>query len=147
MPMSYKGPRSMLCRPQERNPSTHSTIDMPDQQLALIVPSKQATFVVAGRKIPQPGPGEVLVRVQATALNPFDAKIHKDGTFVDSYPAVLGTDGAGIVEEVGEGVTRFDPGDRMYAVSLLRSQCCKIDRGLLDLDSSTVPSTITIWQP
>lgn len=93
---------------------------MTDEQLSLIIPTKQGPFVVARRKIPRPGPGEVLVRLQATALNPFDAKIHKDGTFVDSYPAVLGTDGAGIVEEVGEGVTRFDPGERMYAVPLLR---------------------------
>ncbi|KAG1717398.1 chaperonin 10-like protein [Suillus paluster] len=87
---------------------------MPDQQLALVIPSKQASFEVTGRKIPQPGPGEVLVKLQATALNPFDAKIHKDGTFVDSYPAVLGTDGAGTVEEVGEGVTKFDPGERIF---------------------------------
>lgn len=86
---------------------------MPDQQLALIIPSKQATFAVAGRKIPKPGPGEVLVKLQATALNPFDAKIHQNGALVDSYPAVLGTDGAGIVEDIGEGVTRFDPGERM----------------------------------
>lgn len=111
---------------QERNPSTDSTLDihstldipltpnMPDEQLALILPSKQATFAVAGRKIPKPGPGEVLVKLQATALNPFDAKAHKDGTLVDSYPAVLGTDGAGIVEEIGEGVTKFDPGERIF---------------------------------
>lgn len=105
---------------QEQSPSiystldTHSNPDMPDQQLALIIPSKQATFTVAGRKIPKPGPGEVLVKLQATALNPSDAKIHQNGTLVDTYPAVLGTDGAGIVEEIGEGVTRFDPGERIF---------------------------------
>ncbi|OJA10916.1 hypothetical protein AZE42_08239 [Rhizopogon vesiculosus] len=99
---------------QESNPSTHSPTEMSDEQLSLIIPTKQGTFTVAHRKIPQPGPGEVLVRLQATALNPFDAKIHREGTFVDSYPAVLGTDGAGIVEQVGEGVTRFDPGDRIF---------------------------------
>ncbi|KAG1863448.1 GroES-like protein [Suillus tomentosus] len=105
---------------QEQSPSIHSTFDfhsisdMPDQQLALIIPSKQATFTVASRKIPKPGPGEVLVKLQATALNPLDAKIHRDGTFVDSYPAVLGTDGAGIVEEIGEGVTKFNPGERIF---------------------------------
>jgi NADPH:quinone reductase-like Zn-dependent oxidoreductase len=90
---------------------------MPDDQLALIIPTKQTTFAVAGRKIPKPGPGEVLVKLQATALNPFDAKVHRDGIFVDSYPAVLGTDGAGIVEDIGEGVTKFDLGERMCAVS------------------------------
>ncbi|KAG2149023.1 chaperonin 10-like protein [Suillus bovinus] len=105
---------------QEQSPSIHSTFDfhsipdMPDQQLALITPSKQASFAVASRKIPKPGPGEVLVKLQATALNPFDAKVHKDGTFIESYPAVLGTDGAGIVEEIGEGVTKFNPGERIF---------------------------------
>ncbi|KAG1883485.1 chaperonin 10-like protein [Suillus subluteus] len=87
---------------------------MPDEQLALIIPTKQTTFAVASRKIPTPGPGEVLVKLQATALNPLDAKVHRDGTFVDSYPAVLGTDGAGIVEEIGEGVTKFDLGERIF---------------------------------
>lgn len=123
--MSIKTHVRYLIFAQEQSPSIHSTFDfhsisdMPDQQLALIIPSKQATFTVASRKIPKPGPGEVLVKLQATALNPFDAKIHRDGTFVDSYPAVLGTDGAGIVEEIGEGVTKFNPGERMYAISFL----------------------------
>src|SRR6267378_4345433 len=77
------------------------------KQQALILDSKQGTFVVGSREIPKPGAGELLVKIKAAALNPVDWKIQKYGIFVDSYPAVLGTDIAGDVVQVGEGVTRF----------------------------------------
>lgn len=84
---------------------------MPAQHVALFIPSRQAPFALGSREINEPGPGEILVRVKATALNPSDAKVQKRGIYVSRYPAVLGSDGAGVVERVGEGVTRFDPGD------------------------------------
>jgi len=84
---------------------------MPARHLTLILPSRQAPFALGTREINEPGPGEILVRVKATALNPSDAKVQKRGIYVSKYPAVLGSDGAGVVERVGEGVTRFDPGD------------------------------------
>ncbi len=66
---------------------------------------------------PQPGPGEILVRLHAAGLNPFDWKV-VDGALKDfvphNFPLVLGSDGAGVVEEVGAGVTLFKPGDRVY---------------------------------
>lgn len=53
-------------------------------------------------------------KVIATALNPVDWKIKVLGlAFVEEYPAILGSDSAGIVEEVGEGVTKFKVGDRV----------------------------------
>jgi len=87
---------------------------MPAQHLALFIPSRQAPFALGAREINEPGPGEILVRVKATALNPSDAKVQKRGIYVSRYPAVLGSDGAGVVERVGEGVTRFDPGDDVF---------------------------------
>lgn len=84
---------------------------MPGQHLALILPARQAPFALGTRERNEPGPGEILIRVKATALNPSDAKVQKRGIYVSKYPAVLGSDGAGVVERVGEGVTRFDPGD------------------------------------
>jgi len=87
---------------------------MPGQHLALILPSRQAPFTLSSRPTNEPGPGEILIRVKATALNPGDAKIQKRGIYVSKYPAVLGSDGAGVVERVGEGVTRFDPGDDVF---------------------------------
>jgi NADPH:quinone reductase-like Zn-dependent oxidoreductase len=88
---------------------------MSTQQKALLVPAKFADFVVGSKSIPKPGPGELLVKIRSTALNPFDWKVHKYGIFVEEFPAVLGSDLAGDVEEVGEGVTTFVKGDRVFA--------------------------------
>ncbi|KAF8072226.1 chaperonin 10-like protein [Lyophyllum atratum] len=82
-------------------------------QKALLLESKQGRFVVDTRPIPKPGPDELLVKVLATALNPVDWKIQKYGAFINDFPAVLGTDGAGEVQEVGEGVTAFSKGDKV----------------------------------
>lgn len=58
---------------------------------------------------------EMLVRLQAAGINPIDTKLRKRGTFYpDRMPAILGCDGAGIVEAVGAEVQRFRPGDEVY---------------------------------
>ena len=66
---------------------------------------------------PEPGPGEVLVRVQASSVNPVDALV-RAGFFraVQEYrfPAVFGRDVAGVVAAVGAGVTRYVAGDRVF---------------------------------
>ena len=67
--------------------------------------------------VPEPGPGEVLVRLEAAGVNPFDWKV-VDGAMrgqVDhAFPIVLGSDGAGVVELVGPGVTAVEPGERVF---------------------------------
>jgi NADPH2:quinone reductase len=65
--------------------------------------------------LPWPGgEGDVLVRVKAAALNPADGFFRSLGPyFASDAPLVLGHDGAGVVEAVGAGVTRFRPGDRV----------------------------------
>ncbi|QYG07688.1 alcohol dehydrogenase catalytic domain-containing protein [Janthinobacterium sp. PAMC25594] len=67
---------------------------------------------------PPPGPGELLVRVHAVGLNPIDYLIPR-GDFKPilklRLPATLGSDFAGVVVEVGSGVTRFKVGDAVYA--------------------------------
>lgn len=58
---------------------------------------------------------EVLIRLKAAGINPVDTKIRSRGLFYpDEMPAVLGCDGAGIVEDVGKEVTRFQRGDEVY---------------------------------
>ncbi|MEA1049234.1 zinc-dependent alcohol dehydrogenase family protein [Lamprobacter modestohalophilus] len=58
---------------------------------------------------------DVLVRLEAAGVNPVDTKIRARGTLVpETLTAVLGCDGAGVVEAVGEGVTRFQPGDAVW---------------------------------
>src|SRR6266498_2148674 len=75
---------------------------------------------VAFADIPRPAlkPGEILVQVHAAGLNPIDYMIPK-GTFKPflrfQLPATLGSDLAGVVVEVGSRVTRFKPGDAVFA--------------------------------
>jgi NADPH:quinone reductase-like Zn-dependent oxidoreductase len=61
---------------------------------------------------PAPGPGEVLVRLRASALNHLDVWIRKGLPSVPK-PRILGADGAGVVEALGEGVSGFEPGERV----------------------------------
>ncbi|KZT00561.1 GroES-like protein [Laetiporus sulphureus 93-53] len=89
------------------------------QQKALLLMSKQGPFAVGTVPIPKPGPGEILVRVDATGLNPVDWKIQTYGVFIEKFPAVLGLDIAGTVEELGEGVTGFAQGDRVLSQGTL----------------------------
>ncbi|KAL7278934.1 GroES-like protein [Trametes coccinea BRFM310] len=86
---------------------------VPTQQKALLLQAKHGEFVVGTRPVPKPGPGEILVRNEASALNPVDWKIQTYGLFLETYPAVLGSEAAGVVEAVGEGVTEYKPGDRV----------------------------------
>jgi len=57
----------------------------------------------------------VRVRLHAAGVNPLDTKLRKGGTYhPDRLPTVLGCDGAGVIETVGNGVTRFRAGDAVY---------------------------------
>jgi zinc-binding alcohol dehydrogenase/oxidoreductase len=61
---------------------------------------------------PEPGAGEVLVRLRASALNHLDVWIRKGMPSVPK-PRILGADGAGVVEALGDGVSGFEPGERV----------------------------------
>lgn len=65
--------------------------------------------------IPKPGAGQVLVRVHAAGVNPYDTYM-RNGTYAikPPLPYTPGSDAAGVIEAVGEGVTRFKPGARVY---------------------------------
>jgi NADPH2:quinone reductase len=65
---------------------------------------------------PAPAATELLVRLHAAGVNPIDTKLRGRGTYFPDRagPAILGCDGAGVVEAVGEQVTRFRPGDAVY---------------------------------
>lgn len=88
---------------------------MPAQeQKALILEKKQGDFVLSTLPIPKPGKDEVLLKVISSALNPVDWKIQKYGWWIEDYPSVFGTDIAGEVVELGEGVSSVDVGDKVF---------------------------------
>ncbi|HEX2181572.1 MAG TPA: alcohol dehydrogenase catalytic domain-containing protein, partial [Rubrobacteraceae bacterium] len=66
---------------------------------------------------PEIGAGEVLIRVRAAGVNPFDWKV-ADGELKDAlehrFPLILGFDAAGVVERVGADVTKLAEGDEVY---------------------------------
>ena len=69
---------------------------------------------------PAPGPGEVLVRVAAASINPVDWKMRSGEArerFPVDFPGILGRDISGTVRSVGQGVTEFAPGDKVFALA------------------------------
>ena len=70
---------------------------------------------VVDREVPEPGPGEVRVRLVRSGVNPTDWKF-RAGMMSGYDEVVPGQDGAGVVDAVGDGVTGFAPGDRVWLV-------------------------------
>ncbi|MGO4956062.1 S-(hydroxymethyl)mycothiol dehydrogenase [Luteococcus sp. Sow4_B9] len=87
---------------------------------AVISRSKDADVEVVDIVVPDPGPGEAVVKVQACGVCHTDLH-YKQGGINDDFPFLLGHEAAGIVESVGEGVTNVQPGD--YVVLNWRAVC------------------------
>lgn len=65
--------------------------------------------------VPKPGPGQVLVRIHAAGVNPADTYVRTGNYAVKpALPFTPGSDGAGVIEAIGEGVTKIKPGERVY---------------------------------
>jgi len=91
------------------------------KNFAAWLPEKFERLKVGEASYPTPGAGEIVVRNRAIAINPVDWLKQHTGDMMLAwikYPAVLGTDVAGDVVEVGAKVTRFRPGDRLVAHAL-----------------------------
>jgi len=86
---------------------------------ALVLEGPNARFRLMDVAKPAAGPGEVLVRVHASGVNPLDLKIRAGAAAHARHPlpAILGIDLAGVVEELGDGVTAFQPGDQVYGMT------------------------------
>ncbi len=74
--------------------------------------------VLQEQQLPKPDitkPSDILVRLKAAGVNPVDTKLRKNGLFIPGdLPAILGCDGAGIIEQVGSAVSDFAPGDEVF---------------------------------
>jgi len=77
-------------------------------------------LALAELPIPQPGPGQVLIRVEAVGVNFIEIYFRK-GTYKAALPLTLGSEAAGTVEELGPGVTGFAAGDAVASVGVLGS--------------------------
>jgi NADPH2:quinone reductase len=77
-------------------------------------------LTLADLPIPEPGPGQVLIRVEATGLNFIEVYFRK-GVYKASLPLTPGSEAAGTVEELGPGVSGFAAGDAVASVSVLGS--------------------------
>jgi NADPH2:quinone reductase len=75
---------------------------------------------LAELQIPVPGPGQVLIRVEAIGVNFIEIYFRK-GTYKATMPLIPGSEAAGTIEELGTGVTGFKPGDMVASVGVLGS--------------------------
>lgn len=103
--------------------------------------------------VPEVGAGEVLIRVEAAGVGEWDP-FEREGGYAEmlgiepGFPYVLGSEGAGTVVAVGEGVDRFEEGDRVYAAGFLNpkggfyAEYAAVDAGLV----SRVPDRLPIEQ-
>src|ERR1700743_1782332 len=87
---------------------------------------------------PVPGPGQLLVRVKAAGINPGEAKI-REGMLHERWPATFpsgqGSDLAGVVEAVGDGVDAFQPGDEVIGFTDDRASPAELV--VIDADHAT----------
>jgi NADPH2:quinone reductase len=90
-----------------------------ETMIAMMLDEPNAEFRRVEIAHPAPGAGEVLVRIHASAVNPLDLKIRAGAAAhaLHRLPAILGIDMAGVVESVGTGVSRFQPGDEVYGMT------------------------------
>jgi NADPH2:quinone reductase len=86
---------------------------------------------------PRPAAGQVLIRVRAAGVNPYDTYM-RNGTYAikPPLPYTPGSDAAGTIEGVGDGVTRFKPGDRVYTANTLTGAYAE---QALALESQVIP--------
>jgi NADPH:quinone reductase-like Zn-dependent oxidoreductase len=112
--------------------------------------------------VPEPGDGELLVKVQAAGVNPVDYKIRRGGypaVKEDKLPYTLGRDVAGIVEKVGRGVVGLSIGHAVYGMPgierggyaeyaiLKQSETARKPVSLEAIDAGAVPlASLTAWQ-
>lgn len=107
---------------------------------------------------PQPGPGEIRIRVIAAGVNPMDWKARQGGMKLP-LPMILGLDVAGVVDAAGPGVGAFRSGDRVFAkVSLGQggyaeytvtnvSQAALMPKGIGFVEAAAIPTAgLTAWQ-
>lgn len=119
---------------------------MPQQVRGVIARSKGVPVEVVNVVIPDPGPGEVVVRVQACGVCHTDLT-YREGGINDEFPFLLGHEAAGVVEEVGAGVASVAVGD--FVILNWRAVCgqcraCKRGRPQYCFDTFNATQKMTL---
>ncbi|MCU1450181.1 MAG: S-(hydroxymethyl)mycothiol dehydrogenase [Acidimicrobiales bacterium] len=119
---------------------------MPHEVRGVVAPAKGKAVQVEAVRVPDPGPGEALVRVQACGVCHTDLH-YREGAINDDFPFLLGHEAAGTVEAVGEGVSGLSPGD--YVVLAWRAPCgdcrsCRRGRPWYCFDSRNAAQPMTL---
>jgi S-(hydroxymethyl)mycothiol dehydrogenase len=119
---------------------------VPHKVRAVVAAEKSAPVELQTVLVPEPGPGEVLVAVQASGVCHTDLH-YRDGAVGDDFPYLLGHEAAGTVEAVGAGVTEVAPGD--YVVLAWRAPCgqcrsCRRGRPWYCFDSRNAAQPMTL---
>ncbi|MGM5053705.1 zinc-dependent alcohol dehydrogenase family protein [Rhizobium leguminosarum] len=131
---------------------------------ALLAQMPNSPLRIADIAKPVPGEGQVLVRIKASGVNPLDLKIRAGNAAHARHPlpAILGIDMAGVVEEIGTGVSGFRRGDSVYGmtggvggIQGSLAEFAAVDAGLLALkpqnlsmrEAAALPLiSITAWE-
>ena len=93
---------------------------MTNQVKGVTARSKGASVTMEDILVPDPGPGEALVRVEACGVCHTDLH-YREGAINDEFPFLLGHEASGTVEKVGDGVTNVEPGD--FVIIAWRAPC------------------------
>ncbi|MBV6853663.1 NADP-dependent oxidoreductase [Xanthomonas campestris pv. mirabilis] len=107
-------------------------------------------FSIEDVPTPTPGPGEILIKIAASAVNPFDLLLRQG--FMAQYvplplPAILGGDAAGTVAELGTGVTGWAVGDRVVADFAANGKGAHAEYGVLPASSiARLPASLGFEQ-
>ncbi|WP_432142669.1 S-(hydroxymethyl)mycothiol dehydrogenase [Streptomyces sp. bgisy084] len=119
---------------------------MPHHVHAVVAAKQGAPVEPQTILVPDPGPGEVLVAVQACGVCHTDLH-YREGAINDQFPFLLGHEAAGVIESVGPGVTDLAPGD--YVVLAWRAPCgscrsCRRGRPWYCFDSRNATQPMTL---
>jgi S-(hydroxymethyl)mycothiol dehydrogenase len=119
---------------------------MAHQVRAVVARSAKAPVTVEVIEVPDPGPGEARVRVQACGVCHTDLH-YREGGITDDFPFLLGHEAAGVVEAVGAGVANVAPGD--FVVLAWRAPCgrcrsCRRGRPWYCFDSANAAHPMTL---
>lgn len=124
--------KRLILLPIKNIPDHHTKMSsIPTTHRAALIPQKGSPFEITERQTPTPGPGELLIRVRAAAVNPIDYYQRAIGISIENYPATTGSDIAGIVAARGPDMRSETPkeGDRVIAFASAWLYAGKLDYG------------------